>query len=352
MPIGIITKVYGTVYSIIDEQDPSLTWQASLRGRLRLKKARPPRARDYQKQRHLAAVGDRVYYKVSAADPPGRMAREAAPLAFIEEVLERRNSLERSTRYERQCLAANLDRSLIVLSLSHPKPRFAFLERFLCAAWAGGVEAWIIFSKTDLLASSEQRRTLQEYSALYTKLAYKVFCLNLLDRASLESLRHMLASGMSLFVGQSGVGKSTLFNQLIGSKTQRTSPISQATTRGKHTTTNTSLIVCPDKHTFYIDSPGIEEWGIAHLSTQDVLEAFPETRPYTKKCMFSDCLHDVSSSGCAVRKLLDRSHAFYKNKTASQGEESESQTILRASRLQALESILSAAKSSGNKQRT
>ena len=329
MQSGIISKTYGAFYTVLPEADPSRELQGSLRGRLRLRK----KEERHRKQRHLLSIGDRVSFSFLDKE-------QKTDNVLIEDVLSRSNSLERSFRHELHCLGANLSQAAILVSLESPAPHFGFVDRFLCAAHVGKVKPWIIFTKTDLYEKKKRGAQKEDFFGfqIYKNLGYTVFWLNLQKKEELQSLKKEINSGSTLLLGQSGVGKSTLLNQLIGKPIQKTAPVSTASGQGRHTSTNASLFFHPSSKAFFIDTPGLREWGLSHLKSENILAAFSEIRPLMPKCRFSNCIHQSSSLGCAVEDLLSASRQFAKKERAKQTEVPLG--IIHPSRLHSLENIL------------
>ena len=330
METGIISKTYGSFYGVLSEKNLSKELRGSLRGRLRLRKKEEKKRR----QRHLLAIGDRISFSFS---------NEGKDLlnVSIEELFPRENSLERFHHNKLHCLGANLSRAAVLVSLESPPPHFGFVDRFLCQAYLGNVKAWIIFTKRDLYEEKYKGCKKEDFFAfrLYKELGYKVFWLNLKDHEDLKEIKKEIYGGTTLLLGQSGVGKSTLLNHLLGERVQRTAFVSAATGQGRHTSTNASLFFHSPSQSFFIDTPGLREWGLGHMERQKILAAFSEIRPSMQKCDFLDCMHQPSSHNCAVEALLAASREF------AGREEREKQSkvpldLLHPSRLHSLESIL------------
>jgi ribosome biogenesis GTPase len=169
------------------------------------------------------------------------------------------------------------------------------LNRCLLAAEHQGIASLIVLNKFDLV--EESRRALDALQ-LYAGLGYTV--LPLMAKRDVGPLRRHLAGHLSVLVGQSGMGKSTIINSLLPEAAARVSEISAALDSGRHTTTHARLYRL-DEDSALIDSPGMQEFGLAHLTLDELQHAFVEFRPLLGHCRFNDCRH-VSEPGCAVRE--------------------------------------------------
>ncbi|MBX7057135.1 MAG: ribosome small subunit-dependent GTPase A [Leptospirales bacterium] len=295
-PLALISCVYGAYYSLLCLPELTTEYRARPRGRLRLPHAERESRADFR-ERHRLAVGDEVRYAL----PPGEKE------AWITDLLPRRNVLYRGAGRELQSLGANLDLALVVLSLASPPPRWGFVDRFLASASEAGVPAGIVFTKTDQIA--EDSPDIEVMIEVYRKLCYPVWRLDARGGAQwqpvLEELKSRLCNCTTLLAGHSGAGKSTLLNSLAGRPLQRIGEISAATGKGRHTTTNAAL------HLFdrcrLIDTPGVREWGIHHLSREQILLSFPELRSLADECEFHDCQHLPESRGCQLQQRLQLS---------------------------------------------
>ncbi|MCB1170802.1 MAG: ribosome small subunit-dependent GTPase A [Leptospiraceae bacterium] len=321
---AIVSRIYGAYYSILPEPDLQPELRAVLRGRLRLEQQE-------EKERNPLAAGDRVLF----------VQEEGSDEAMIEEILPRRSFLARSSPYETHVLGANVDRAIAVCSMKDPTFRPGFIDRFLSACETGNVEPHLAFTKTDLLSAEtvafassieclellrdlidpgkeldpplEEREYLTDeaYTVLtalnYRRLGYPCYFLELLneeDQEDLERLRQVVTSGTTLLTGHSGTGKSTLFNRLFGASPQKTSDVSESTRKGRHTTTNPILMVLPEGQGMVIDTPGIKEWGVAHLDRKELLESFRELEEASENCRFRNCDHSEGTMDCAVQEIL------------------------------------------------
>jgi ribosome biogenesis GTPase len=238
-----------------------------------------------------AACGDEVSFHAVAADQ-----------GVIDAILPRRNLFCRSDALRTKLLAANLTQVAVVLAT---EPQFSsdLLGRALVAAEALDLGVLIFLNKIDLDASVAVAR---ERLAPCTALGYRV--LEMSVRAHPNETRTLvlpaLAAHTTLLMGQSGMGKSSLLNLLVPGADAATREISLALKSGKHTTTDARLYDLPGSTGNLIDTPGFQEFGLAHLTPGQIERAFPELRPFLGKCRFYNCTH-LTEPGCAVRDALE-----------------------------------------------
>ena len=210
----------------------------------------------------------------------------------IERVLERASLLYRSDGFRDKIIAANVTQIVIVVA-AVPSFYEELINRCVVAAEATGIKAVIVLNKCDL--TIETRRALGALQ-LYEDIGYPVLPLSALQDAT-PLLPH-LRGQTSVLVGQSGMGKSSIINALLPDAKSRIGEISEALDSGRHTTTY-SMLYHLDQTSHIIDSPGLQEFGLSHLSAHQVDHAFIEFRPYLGHCRFNDCKH-VIEPGCAV----------------------------------------------------
>lgn len=217
----------------------------------------------------------------------------------IEALSPRRNLLWRSDAFREKLIAANLSHVVIVVATV---PGFSDLlvSRCIAAAESQGIASLIVLNKADVESGlADARARLAPFAAL----GYEVIETSALDGAA--ALGERLAGLQSIFVGQSGVGKSTLTNALIPHAQAATREISTALDSGKHTTTFARLYPFADAsgRGWLIDSPGLQVFGLAHLDADALAAAFVEFRPLLGHCQFRDCRHDAEP-GCALLAAL------------------------------------------------
>ncbi|MDO4641842.1 MAG: ribosome small subunit-dependent GTPase A [Neisseria sp.] len=225
-----------------------------------------------------------------------RVTPQNAEQVVIEDYLPRQSLLYRQDAWKTKLIAANVTRLLIVLA-AVPSPNEGLLQRALLAAEAGGIEPVIVLNKADLPETGLWREKL----GFYETLGYAVYPVCALENA--DVLSPVLQGQTSIFLGQSGMGKSTLTNALLGRDVARTGDISAALDSGKHTTTHARLYDL-DAQSKLIDSPGLQEFGLAQLEIPDLLHYFPEMRHLSGQCRFHNCTHR-QEPGCAVKSAVE-----------------------------------------------
>lgn len=219
------------------------------------------------------------------------IARTSARAGVIESVEPRRTLFYRSDARRQKLLAANVTQVVIVLA---PVPTYhvELVDRCLVAAEHAGIEALLALNKSDL----SQAAAALDALGLYRALRYRVVALS--AKHDLSPLMPSLTGRVTLLVGQSGMGKSTIVNKLVPHAAARVAEISMALGTGRHTTTHAELYHL-DHGSDVIDSPGLQEFGLHHLTPEDAAQAFLEFRPLLGQCRFRDCRH-LSEPACAI----------------------------------------------------
>ena len=237
------------------------------------------------------ACGDRVALSLPSADQ-----------GCIERILPRQSLLYRSNEFKQKLIAANLSQIVIVLATEPPFSE-EVLNRCLIAAENQRLSVLIVLNKCDLTPQLAGAKAILQP---YTKLGYRV--LHLAATNDVSELQAGLTQHTSVLVGQSGMGKSTITNALIPEAKAPTREISEALQSGKHTTTHATLYALKDQtsgtpQSWLIDSPGLQEFGLAHLDNHEIEQAMPEFRPHIGNCRFRNCMHDHEPN-CAIRDAL------------------------------------------------
>ena len=277
--------------------------RCELSSRLRKNLIYPTAAPTSRRQRVLAvaeidqqdpvAIGDRV-----AFGPMGDGG------GLITEVLPRRNALSRpaaGARRLEQVIVANVDQVVAVFSAAQPSPKWELLDRYIVAAEAAGVPTLVAVTKLDLM--SDEDESLRAEVANYRRLGYRAILSSTVTGDGLAELSAALRGRLSVFVGKSGVGKSSLLNAIEPGLGQRVHAVSALTGKGKHTTSHLEMFALAAGGRV-VDTPGMREFGLWQRDPADLAEGFVEMRPYLGRCRFGlDCAHD-HEPGCAVQAAV------------------------------------------------
>lgn len=284
---GIVAKSTGKQYKVwLDNQ---LEVQASLKGGLRLLDI---------KSTNPLAVGDIVDVEQA---PTGEY--------LISKIHERTNYLIRKSinlSKQTHIIASNIDLSVLVISLVAPRTSSGFIDRFLVTAEAYQIPVLLIFNKYDLYGEVE---VAQEFIQAYRNIGYQALESSVVSKKGLDDLKGKLTSGNILFTGHSGVGKSSLLNEIDASLQLRTGEISSAHLKGKHTTTFAEMFQSK-LGARLIDTPGIKELGLVDIGKLELRNYLPEISKLSSTCKFSNCLH-VNEPGCAVIHAYECNREYY-----------------------------------------
>lgn len=219
----------------------------------------------------------------------------------IESVEPRKSLLFRQDEWRTKTLAANIDRLVIVFASA---PRFNpwFVWKALLAAHQAQVHPIVLRNKTDLTEGSLEA---QNFLVDLKNMGYETYELSALSCSdeTMALLNHLFDGHQSLLVGQSGMGKSTILNLLVKDANARTQEYSQALNLGRQTTTSTTLYDLDSQQGTVIDSPGFQEFGLAHLELNDILRAMPDILPHIEGCRFVNCRH-LKEPNCAVKAAV------------------------------------------------
>ena len=300
---GLVIKNTGSWYTVLT--DDGLTVDCKIKGNFRLRGIRST---------NPVAVGDRV-----VITPPPQGAREGA---FITEIEDRRNYIIRKSinlSKQSHIIAANVDQALLVVTVVKPQTSTTFIDRFLASAEAYRVSVILIFNKTDLL-SEEERHYQEMMITLYENIGYECRAISAATGEGVDELMPLLTGKITLLSGNSGVGKSTLINQLVPDANLRTAEISDAHNTGTHTTTFSEMIPITPRDSrnsrnsresresrspgWLIDTPGIKGFGTFDMEKEELTSYFKEIFHFSKDCRFSNCTH-THEPGCAVLKALE-----------------------------------------------
>ncbi len=264
---------------------------AVLRGKVRLNRSAST---------NPVAVGDVVRYEVEGD------ASETNP-AVIKEILPRRNYLiRRSTNLSRQShvIAANLDQVLIVVSLYFPELKLPFLDRILVSCEVYGIPAVIVLNKVDMYRDFASGY-ISDFKKIYEAAGYRVIETSAHTGEGVEELKAVTAGRLSLFSGESGVGKSSLIRSIDPALNPKVGQISEAHLQGKHTTSLYEMYrITSSEGGYIIDAPGIRGFGLVDLEKKEISKYFPEMLRVMDDCRFVPCTH-THEPGCAVKEAVD-----------------------------------------------
>ena len=228
--------------------------------------------------------------------------QEGDPVGVIIAVLPRENFLERpSSLGELRPVAANIDQIIIVIA-PLPEPHANLIDRYLVAAEHYQLSPVLLMNKSDLL-DENNRSEMQELLSIYRDIGYSVLSVSSKTGARMDELKTLLDDKTSVFVGQSGVGKSAMINRLLPAANTVVGSLSEARDKGRHTTTSARLYHFSEGGDL-IDSPGIREFHLEHLDKETLLNGFLEFRPFLGHCKFRDCQHD-KEPGCRLKQAIE-----------------------------------------------
>lgn len=235
----------------------------------------------------------------------------------IEEIKDRENYIIRKATHNRQgeqILASNIDQAIVVQSVKEPKLKEGFTNRFLVTCEAYELSPVVLINKMDL-ADSGAKEYINEIIGLYESLGYRTLTTSIHNEESLKQLKSLLKDQTSVFVGPSGVGKTSLLNHVDPNINRKVADISDYSGKGKHTTTYAKLIEL-EFGGFLVDTPGIREFGLVNIEPWELSLFFPEMLEPRKNCKFNNCTHSHEPS-CGVQQAFeeglidaDRYHSY------------------------------------------
>ena len=264
MKKGIIIKVIGGFYDVKLDDD---VLRCNARGKFR-------------KDGIIPMVGDKV--EVNTKD------------AVIETIMPRKNQFRRP-------LVSNIDYLGIVVSVNNPQPDLLLVDKLMLSAAVNSVESFIIINKIDLAESQAEIEYIKDE---YKLSGCTVLYISCRDGTGVDELKNELGSGITVFAGQSGVGKSSLINRLYPCQTREVGDISGKGRRGRHTTRSVELLVMSDKK-MIVDTPGFSALGVDLMLPQEVQNYYNEFIPYISECRSLGCMHNKEPD-CAVKDAVNR----------------------------------------------
>jgi len=287
MDTGIVVKHTGINY-IVQLTDSNVRLNCTLRGKLRL---------NDDKTTNPVAVGDIVDVEIGANSNSG----------IILNVHPRKNYIIRkpaNLSKQAHIVAANIDKAFLVVSLILPETKLEFIDRFLLTTAAYHIDTTIIINKIDLYESDVLQSQLAEFEDIYNKAGYEIIKISATENINIDKLRELMKDKVCVFLGNSGVGKSTLINCVDNTQNARTGKISEAHKLGIHTTTFYEMFNL-NFGGYIIDTPGLKGFGlIDEFESEELYHFFPEIFNFAKNCKYNPCTH-THEPQCAVQLAVE-----------------------------------------------
>ncbi len=289
---GTVYKSTGSWYFVKGEDGK--IYPCRIKGKFRLKNI---------KNTNPLAVGDKVNFTLEENN------QEVTGL--VTKIEQRKNYIIRkSVNLSKQThiIAANIDLVFLMITIKEPQTTTVFIDRFLATAEAYKIKAVLLFHKIDHYTPEEQDE-IKYLKALYQSIGYTCIETSTITGQNIAQVQALMQNNICLFSGHSGVGKSTLINQLISHLQLKTGKLSTQHATGKHTTTFAEMYDV-NATTHIIDTPGIKGFGLVDMDEAEVGNYFPEFLQLKQQCKFNNCLH-LKEPGCAVKKALEAGKVFW-----------------------------------------
>jgi len=283
MEQGLVLKSTGSWYKVKGESGK--TYDCRLIGKMR---------EDGIRSTNPIAVGDKVDFEL-----------EAEVNGVIKNIHNRKNYIIRRSSNlskESHIVAANIDNAFLMVTLRSPKTPSQFIDRFLVSAEAYRIPVTIVFNKIDLYTESDLE-TLRELEILYTSIGYDCIQISVKENINLQLIKDKLLNHVSLFSGNSGVGKSSLINVIEPHLGIKTASVSKSHNKGTHTTTFAEMYELPNGG-YIVDTPGLKGFGLHKMEAEEISHYFPEMFNLLQKCEFYNCSH-IHEPGCEVMKAVE-----------------------------------------------
>lgn len=284
MEKGLVIKSTGSLYTVKNEYGEILNCKA--RGKFRIKGIRST---------NPIAVGDRVQFLYDDVNEMG----------LIKVIEPRRNYIIRKSinlSHESHILATNIDVAFLVVTLSIPETTTMFMDRFLVSAEAYQIPVIIVFNKMDMYQEPDLER-IEALKAIYEPLGYQCMEVSAISGQNITELKSEMRNKTTVFVGHSGVGKSSLVKAINSDIDLKISAISSIHLTGKHTTTFAEMFEW-EKDSYIADTPGIKAFGLIDFNKQEISHYFPEIFNASHQCKFQNCTHS-HEPGCYVKEAVE-----------------------------------------------
>lgn len=212
----------------------------------------------------------------------------------IIEIYPRKNELIRPS-------VSNVDQAMVIFATTQPEPNFNLLDRFLIMMEQQRVSTIVCFNKMDIAS----REILRELEQIYHKCGYEVLFISAREKIGIDSIRNLLRGKTTVFAGPSGVGKSSLLNELLSETAMEVGAVSDKIKRGKHTTRHSELFIL-ETSTYIMDTPGFSSLYLKNIEKENLRDYFAEFKEYEEQCRFQGCVH-MNEPNCGVKEALEQS---------------------------------------------
>jgi len=289
---GTVYKSTGSWYTV--KTDEGTIYKCRIKGKFRLKGI---------KSTNPIAVGDVVDFTVEEKNN-----EETGVIHTIHDRVNYiiRKSVNLSKRIH--IIASNIDQVFLLITLNNPPTFTSFIDRFLATTEAYNVKTVLLFNKIDTY-NEEELLDIKYMAALYREIGYECVGVSALEGRNVDQIKEMMLGKTSMFVGHSGVGKSTLVNTIESGLDIKTKEISTQHSQGQHTTTFAEMFDLSFDARI-IDTPGIKGFGIVDMEKEEITDYFPEFFALKQDCKFNNCLH-IEEPHCAVKKALENADVAY-----------------------------------------
>ena len=287
---GIVIRSTGSWYNV--QTDNEQVYECKLKGRFKIKGIRTT---------NPIAVGDHVEFSWV----------EDEEIGLIHTIKSRKNYIIRKSvnlSKKSHIIASNIDQAILVITLASPRTSTGFIDRFLITTEAYHIPAILVFNKVDLYDDNLQT-VMSNLKSIYSNIGYPCIEVSATEGTNLKELKEIMKDKTSLFSGHSGVGKSALVNALDNSKDIRVGEISEAHSKGTHTTTYAEMHKLSFQ-AYIIDSPGIKEFGLIDFEKQELSHYFPEMSDLLRECKFNDCSHEHEPDCAIIEAVRNGEIAF------------------------------------------
>ena len=285
--VGIVYKSTGSWYHV--KSDTGEFYKCRIKGKFRIKDI---------KSTNPIAVGDKVVFELEN--------KNDAITGVIKTILDRHNFIVRkSVNLSKQThiIASNVDQVFLLITINNPPTFTTFIDRFLVAARAYRIDTVLVFNKIDSYEIEERAEILYQKD-IYEAIGYRCVEVSSTQNKNVATIKEMMLGKTSMFVGHSGVGKTTLVNAIEPTLDLKTKEISDQHSQGKHTTTFAEMFDL-NFDARIIDTPGIKGFGVVDIDKYELGDYFPEFFALKEDCKFNNCIH-TKEPHCAVKEALDQ----------------------------------------------